>query len=157
MSCHNASGAVTAYKNISSAINHATGLTGTPSATNPFGDLLTNAYDQKVRPAVVAVYDQFNPTNPSHHAVRATKYSGRSRYTTPGANRGVASQTPLPNTRAPAMPSFTKMAKACCLPGNISAPTARQALPHPVSVPTITPAPVQPSMTPASSSPPTRP
>jgi len=81
MSCHNNSGAVTAYANMSSALH---GMTAIPSALalspkNPFGDQLTNAYDQKVRPAVVNVYDQMNPANPSHHAVRGQKYSGRTR------------------------------------------------------------------------------
>jgi hypothetical protein len=95
MSCHGPAGAVTAYANISSALKGA-GLPGTPSAKNPFGDKLTNAYDQKVRPGVVDVYTQMDPSNPSHHAVRGAKYSGRSRYTSPGAgeaNRGFASQT----------------------------------------------------------------
>jgi hypothetical protein len=89
LSCHNGAGAVTAYANMSSALYGMTPIAGAMplSATNPFGDQLTNAYDQKVRPGVVDVYDQFNPSNPSHHAVRAAKYSGRTR--TPGT-RAVA-------------------------------------------------------------------
>jgi hypothetical protein len=81
MSCHNSQGAVTAYKNMSTALYGMTPITGAValSAMNPFGDQLTNAYDQKVRPGVVAVYDQLNPSNPSHHGVRAQKYSGRTR------------------------------------------------------------------------------
>ena len=92
MSCHNSSGAVTAYANMSSALYGMNTITGAValSAKNPFGDQLTNAYDQKVRPGVVGVYDQMNPSNPSHHAVRGQKYSGRTR--TAGAARVV--QTP---------------------------------------------------------------
>jgi hypothetical protein len=81
MSCHNSSGAVTAYANMSTALYGMTAITGAQplSPKNPFGDQLTNAYDQKVRPGVVGVYDQMNPSNTSHHAVRAKKYSGRTR------------------------------------------------------------------------------
>jgi ribosomal protein L37AE/L43A len=81
MSCHNASGAVSAYANISTALYGMTAIPGAQplSPLNPFGDKLTNAYDQKVRPGVVNVYDQMNPANPSHHAVRGAKYSGRTR------------------------------------------------------------------------------
>jgi hypothetical protein len=94
MSCHNSSGAVTAYANMSSALHGMTPIANAQplSPMNPFGDQLTNAYDQKVRPAVVAVYDQMNPSNPSHHAVRGQKYSGRTRS---GSTRAVASQTPF--------------------------------------------------------------
>ena len=83
MSCHNAAGAVSAYANISSALKGMTAIPGavTLSAVNPFGDKLTNAYDQMVRPAVINVYDQFDPANTSHHAVRGKKYSGRTRIT----------------------------------------------------------------------------
>ena len=81
MSCHNGSGAVTAYANMSSALKGMTAIASAIGAfsNNPFGDQLTNAYDQRVRPGVVSVYDQMNPSNPSHHAVRGKKYSGRTR------------------------------------------------------------------------------
>jgi hypothetical protein len=95
MSCHNAAGAVSAYKNMSSALLHGmTPVTGAsaPSALNPFGDLLSNAYDQMRRPAVVAVYEQFNTANPSHHAVRGQKYSGRTRNAADPNGRVVANQ-----------------------------------------------------------------
>ncbi|BCS52103.1 cytochrome c3 family protein [Geobacter sp. SVR] len=62
-SCHNSNGALSAV-----------GIASGNSATNPFNSGLTNAYDQLKRPAVVAVYDQFSPSNPSHHAVRGKKY-----------------------------------------------------------------------------------
>ena len=81
MSCHNNSGAVIAYANMSSALHGMTAIPGAMalSPKNPFGDQLTNAYDQKVRPGVVNVYDQMNPGNSSHHAVRGPKYTGRTR------------------------------------------------------------------------------
>ena len=97
MSCHNAAGAVSAFKNVSSALKGMTPISGSLplSALNPFGDKLTNAYDQMVRPAVINVYDQFDPTNTSHHAVRGNKYTGRTRTTTAPravANAGVFTQ-----------------------------------------------------------------
>jgi hypothetical protein len=98
MSCHNSLGAVTAYANMSSALHGMTAIPGALalSPKNPFGDQLTNAYDQKIRPGVVNVYDQMNPSNPSHHAVRGQKYSGRTRYAAAGSTtRGVTSQTPF--------------------------------------------------------------
>ena len=78
MSCHNAAGAVDAFANVSSALKGMTPIAGAtaPSATNPFGDKLQNAYDGLVRPNVVAVYEQFDTTNVSHHAVRGKKYTG---------------------------------------------------------------------------------
>jgi hypothetical protein len=81
MSCHNAAGAVTAFANISSALKGMTPITGAlaPSAKNPFGDLLKNAYDGLTRPQVVAVYEQFDTGNISHHAVRGQKYTSRTR------------------------------------------------------------------------------
>ena len=85
MSCHNAAGAVDAFANVSSALKGMTQY-GTPSATNPFGDMLKNAYDGMARPQVVAVYEQFDTTNVSHHAVRGKKYTGRTRATAITAN-----------------------------------------------------------------------
>jgi len=66
MSCHNANGAPAAV-----------GIVSGNTATNPFNDAISNGYDQMSRPAVVAVYDQFDPANASHHAVRAQKYTTR--------------------------------------------------------------------------------
>jgi hypothetical protein len=81
MSCHNAAGAVTAFANISSALKGMTPIIGAlpVSAKNPFGDLLKNAYDGLTRPQVVAVYEQFDTGNVSHHAVRGQKYTSRTR------------------------------------------------------------------------------
>ena len=83
MSCHNAAGAVSAYANISSALKGMNPIPGAlpVSARNPFGDLLKNAYDGLIRPQVVAVYEQFDTGNVSHHAVRGKKYTGRTRGT----------------------------------------------------------------------------
>jgi len=78
MSCHNANGAVSAPQP-----KHA--LAGTPvdaTALNPFGDLIQNNYDGLFRNAVVPVYDQFDPNNTSHHAVRAARYTANSADTT---------------------------------------------------------------------------
>jgi hypothetical protein len=68
-SCHNAAGAPTAF----AAINGVAGYTGT--ALNPFGDSISNDYDQVSRLAVVNAYDQFDTNNSSHHAVRGQKYT----------------------------------------------------------------------------------
>ena len=90
MSCHNSAGAVTAFAAVGSALTSSPALAALggllPSAKNPFGDKLTNAYDQMIRPQVVAVYDQFDTGNVSHHAVRGKKYSGRTRATAITAN-----------------------------------------------------------------------
>jgi len=82
MNCHSAAGAqspvslqVQAYINANGLA--ATGKTAQPS--NPFGDTISNQYDLIQRPAVVDVDDQFNTTNPSHHAVKGKRYSGRTR------------------------------------------------------------------------------
>ena len=72
MSCHNAAGAPAVA---------ALGLPG-QTATNPFGDTISNGVDQVARPAVVGVFEQLDPSNSSHHAVRGKKYSGRTRATT---------------------------------------------------------------------------
>ena len=74
MSCHNSAGAPAAFGIVSSA-------TGRNSAKNPFADAISNGYDQMSRPQVVAVYEQFDTGNTSHHAVRGAKYSGRTRGT----------------------------------------------------------------------------
>ncbi len=70
-SCHNAAGAPTAVE----ALVGVTGYTGT--ALNPFGDTISNGYDQVFRPAVVGVYEQFATSNSSHHAVRGQKYTSK--------------------------------------------------------------------------------
>jgi hypothetical protein len=80
MSCHNNAGAPTTFAALGTAI---AGL-GTSSALNPFGDTLSNGYDQIARPQVVGVYEQFDTANTSHHAVRGKKYNVR---TSPVAGR----------------------------------------------------------------------
>jgi Cytochrome c7 and related cytochrome c len=64
--------------------NGATGLAGaglnaitTGTATNPFGDTLTNGYDQVARSGVVDVKTAFTTTNASHHAVSGQRYKYR--------------------------------------------------------------------------------
>jgi hypothetical protein len=68
-SCHNEAGAPTAV----AALTGVTGYTGT--ALNPFGDSVSNDYDQVSRINVVGVYEQFDTGNSSHHAVRGQKYT----------------------------------------------------------------------------------
>jgi hypothetical protein len=72
MSCHNANGATAAV-----------GIVAGNSATNPFNDAISNGYDQMSRGSVVAVFDQMNPNNAAHHAVRAPKYNTRTKATSP--------------------------------------------------------------------------
>jgi hypothetical protein len=87
MACHNANGTSAVYANISGALlasakvqaNITANAANRPSAKNPFGDRLTNDYDGLTRTQVVAVYEQFDPSNTSHHAVRAKKYTTRTR------------------------------------------------------------------------------
>lgn len=73
MSCHNAAGAVTAVAAIQ--VPASTNPGHPQSALNPFGDLIQNNYDGLFRNAVVPVYDQFDPNNTAHHAVRAPRYT----------------------------------------------------------------------------------
>ncbi|OGU07436.1 MAG: hypothetical protein A2075_14160 [Geobacteraceae bacterium GWC2_58_44] len=68
-SCHNAAGAPDA----AAALAGVAGYTGT--ALNPFGDSVSNSYDQVSRINVVGVYEQFDTGNSSHHAVRGAKYA----------------------------------------------------------------------------------
>jgi hypothetical protein len=70
-SCHNEAGAPTTVV----ALAGVAGYTGT--ALNPFGDSVSNDYDQVSRINVVGVYEQFDPGNSSHHAVRGQKYLTR--------------------------------------------------------------------------------
>ena len=82
-SCHNATGAtspkIAGIQAVIIAANPA-GL-ATPAtqvnAGNPFGDLLSNKYDQVTRAQVVDVDSAFTSTNASHHAVKAQKYTIR--------------------------------------------------------------------------------
>jgi predicted CxxxxCH...CXXCH cytochrome family protein len=87
LSCHD--GGVNAGAKASYV--QATGNTGTPA--DPFNDSLSNDYDQKVRSAVVNVFDQFDPGtggtgagnyngNFSQHAVRGQRYGANIMSTT---------------------------------------------------------------------------
>jgi len=78
MSCHDANGATSAMSStIRSKMIPAAGKTA--SATNPFGDTISNRYDKLQRPVVTDVSDQFNTANNSHHGVKGKRYSGRTR------------------------------------------------------------------------------
>ncbi|MBT0653820.1 hypothetical protein [Geomobilimonas luticola] len=78
MSCHDANGATSAQSAVIRALMiPAAGKTA--SASNPFGDTISNRYDKMLRPAVVNVDSQFNTTNNSHHGVKGPRYSGRTR------------------------------------------------------------------------------
>lgn len=79
MSCHDANGATSPMTaSIRSMMVPAAGKTA--SATNPFGDTISNRYDKMQRPAVTDVSSQFNTTNNSHHGVKGPRYSGNSRF-----------------------------------------------------------------------------
>jgi hypothetical protein len=76
MSCHDSDGA-TGIADIQALMVAAPGKTA--NAANPFGDTISNQYDQLERPAVVDAKGQFNTSNPSHHAVSGKKYNARTR------------------------------------------------------------------------------
>lgn len=82
MSCHDADGATSPMSfQIQEYIN-SNGLAAVgkkASATNPFGDTMSNRYDKMMRPVVTNVDSQFDTTNNSHHAVKGQRYSGRTR------------------------------------------------------------------------------
>ncbi|GAM08045.1 C-type polyheme cytochrome OmcC [Geobacter sp. OR-1] len=78
MSCHDANGATSPQSAAIRAIMiPAAGKTA--SASNPFGDTISNRYDKMQRPAVVDASSQFNTSNNSHHAVKGPRYTGRTR------------------------------------------------------------------------------
>jgi hypothetical protein len=78
MSCHDADGAIsTKSAAIRALMIPASGQTA--SATNPFGDTISNRYDKMARGRVVNVDGQFDTGNYSHHAVKGKKYSGSER------------------------------------------------------------------------------
>jgi hypothetical protein len=70
-SCHDTDGA----KAVPTTFAGVAGFTGT--ASNPFGDTLTNGYDQVARAGVVDVKTAFTTTNASHHAVSGQRYKYR--------------------------------------------------------------------------------
>jgi hypothetical protein len=98
-SCHTAGGAsdTTAIPAIQAVINAAnpTGTGAQANAGNPFGDLLTNKYDQITRAQVVDVKSAMDPANASHHAVSAPKYKTRSTATAISNGDMVAGQSTL--------------------------------------------------------------
>ncbi|HBA89656.1 MAG TPA: hypothetical protein DCZ75_17210 [Geobacter sp.] len=82
LSCHDSNGATSSMSAQIQAFINTNGLAATgktASATNPFGDTISNRYDKMQRPAVVDAKGQFDLTNPSHHAVLGQKYTGRTR------------------------------------------------------------------------------
>jgi hypothetical protein len=82
LSCHDANGATSPISAQIQGIINGTGLNATgkrASATNPFGDTISNRYDKMQRPGVVDANSQFNTTNNSHHGVKGKRYSGRTR------------------------------------------------------------------------------
>ena len=107
MTCHDANGATSAGSiAIQAVIVPAAGKTA--SATNPFGDTISNQYDKMERSAVVDAKGQFNTGNNSHHAVMGKRYTGNSRllsgtnvrpiYGTPAFNAN--SSATLPGARS---------------------------------------------------------
>ena len=82
MSCHDGNGATSTGSQAIQAYINANGVAAagkTASATNPFGDTISNQYDKMERPAVVDAKGQFDISNPSHHAVSGKRYTGRTR------------------------------------------------------------------------------
>ena len=96
LTCHSSTGATSTQSGLIQGL--ITPLTGkTASATNPFGDTISNGYDQMQRPAVVDVSSQFSTSNPSHHAVLGKRYTGRTRI---GSVRSINSATFTANSSA---------------------------------------------------------
>jgi hypothetical protein len=83
MSCHDSDGAT------------ATGTWAGGTASNPFNDTLTNAYDQVARSGPLDVVIQFATTNYSHHAVLGQKYTGTTYMRNAGLMNGITEYTPL--------------------------------------------------------------
>ncbi len=78
MTCHSATGySAPSAAAIQAIMVPAVGKTA--SASNPFGDTISNRYDKMQRPAVVDVDGQFDTTNNSHHAVKGARYTGKTR------------------------------------------------------------------------------
>jgi hypothetical protein len=86
MSCHDANGAISPGSQAIQAFINANGIAApgkTASASNPFGDTISNRYDKMQRPAVTNVDSQFNTANNSHHGVKGPRYTGRTRLAGP--------------------------------------------------------------------------
>jgi hypothetical protein len=101
MSCHDANGATSAASvQIQAFINTlptavvapatSPGRVGTASPLNPFGDTISNQYDQLSRGAVVAVSEQFDAGNTSHHGVSAQRYTSKNLTTAQFSNISTA-------------------------------------------------------------------
>jgi hypothetical protein len=69
-SCHDSNGAAGLAAAGLNAVTNGT-------ASNPFGDTLTNGYDQVARAGVVDVKTAFTTSNASHHAVSGQRYKYR--------------------------------------------------------------------------------
>ena len=92
MTCHSATGySAPSAAAIQAIMVPAAGKTA--SASNPFGDTISNRYDKMQRPAVVDVDGQFDTTNNSHHAVKGARYTGKT--STVGDPRVIASPATL--------------------------------------------------------------
>ena len=86
MSCHDSNGATSPMSAQIQGFINSNGLAApgkTASASNPFGDTISNRYDKMQRPAVVDASSQFNTTNNSHHGVKGPRYTGRTRVAGP--------------------------------------------------------------------------
>ena len=96
-SCHNAAGAASAFT-----------ISNSTSPMNPFNDLVTttaNGYDKQGRPGgVVAVFEQFTPTNFSHHGVRGKRYITRS--TATAIANGTTNSLTVAGQATPALTGF---------------------------------------------------
>lgn len=82
MSCHDSNGATSPMSAQIQGFINRNGINATgkiASASNPFGDTISNRYDKMQRPAVVDASSQFNTTNNSHHGVKGPRYSKRTR------------------------------------------------------------------------------
>jgi hypothetical protein len=106
LTCHDANGATSQMsvriQTVINAYNTAQGYAFVASATNPFGDSISNQYDKLSRPAVVDAKGQFATGNNSHHAVLGKKYSGRTR--TAGAARAITSPATFAANSSATMP-----------------------------------------------------
>jgi hypothetical protein len=116
LSCHDNDGAAsTGSDAIRGLINTAGGKYNTgiaASATNPFGDTISNRYDKMRRPAVVDAKGQFDPSNPSHHAVRGQRYTKRTRVINAADPRAMTAAEVAAFTNNSGIPSTTKTAGA---------------------------------------------
>jgi hypothetical protein len=104
LTCHDSNGATSPMSVKIQAYINSKGLAAagkTASATNPFGDTISNQYDLLERPAVVDAKGQFATANNSHHAVLGKKYTGRTRVS---GSRQIANAAAFNSNSSAAMP-----------------------------------------------------